>query len=165
MLCRPTLKVTIGLSSIQWFFIVANKWHYLSMRMFIRISCELYVRHPSTNQSLAHAERMKKEYLPLYQFFSKMENGILMRLAAYCRKLSSKGMVLVSNWGADTKVCPPSILFHVLDRSTCKVSHLAAMFGEWSGYSIIDSNRLMQMSIYFVWRLYMHITDCTCTLY
>jgi hypothetical protein len=29
------MKVTIGLSSIQWLFIVANKWHYLSMRMFI----------------------------------------------------------------------------------------------------------------------------------
>jgi hypothetical protein len=33
------MKVNIGLSSIQRLFIVANKWHYLSMRMFIRISC------------------------------------------------------------------------------------------------------------------------------
>jgi hypothetical protein len=53
------MKVTR--SDLLWLFIVVVKVAlFVNARMFIGISCVLYVKHLSTKQSLAHAERLQK---------------------------------------------------------------------------------------------------------
>jgi hypothetical protein len=45
---------------LSLFIVVVKVALFVNARMFIGIACVLYVKHPSTKQSLAHAERLKK---------------------------------------------------------------------------------------------------------
>jgi hypothetical protein len=50
------------ISGLLWLLIVVAKVAlFVNARMFIGFSCVSYVKHPSTKQSLAHAERLKND--------------------------------------------------------------------------------------------------------